>query len=153
MKSPAELFTVLLMLKVSSGADFEASRGVPLKFFRPEIFFANSPNGKEHFLKKSAFRRFPVDRAKIPPRGGFFEQNRGLSLRTAICRTRRPFELKFSGSLKHVKRRLHAKFQVYTASGRLRIGRDRVSAWYFSKFSSGVLPRIYGAKFGSAELW
>ena len=141
------------MLKVSSRADFGASRGVPPKFFRPEIFFANSPNGKEHFLKKSAFRRYPVDRAKIPPRGGFFEQNRGLSLRTAICRTRRPFELKFSGSLKHVRGNVCAKFQVYITSGRLRIGRDRVSAWYFSKFSSGVLPRIYGAKFGVAELW
>ena len=68
-------------------------------------------------------------------------------------RTRRPFGFKFSGSLQGVEGKLPAKFQVYTTSGRLRIGRERVSARYFSNFFSGVLRRMCGVKFGLARLW
>ena len=48
------LFAELLSAEVGAGADFEASWGVSLKFFRSEIFFADSPNEKLLFLKKSA---------------------------------------------------------------------------------------------------
>ena len=48
------LFAELLSAEVGTGADFEASWGVSLKFFRSEIFFADLSNDELLFLKKSA---------------------------------------------------------------------------------------------------
>ena len=48
------LFVELLMPEVSSGDHFAPSWGVRMKFFRSEIFFADSPGYEEFFLKKSA---------------------------------------------------------------------------------------------------
>ena len=59
------------MLKVSSWADFEASWGVFMTFFRSEIFFADSHDKKELFLKKSASYHDGVRKRISRLAGGF----------------------------------------------------------------------------------
>jgi len=68
-------------------------------------------------------------------------------------RTRRPSGFRFSGGLRCIEEKFHAKFQVHSAFGWLRIGRERSSPGHFSKISYGVLCRMYGVKFGVATPW
>ena len=66
------------MLKVSSRADFEALWGVQMKFFRSEIFFADSHDKKELFLKKSPSCHDGVSRPPSRRAGGFSHEIKDL---------------------------------------------------------------------------
>ena len=66
------------MLKVSSRADFEALWGVQMKFFRSEIFFADSHDKKELFLKKSPSYHDGVSERISRLAGGFSHEIKDL---------------------------------------------------------------------------